>query len=42
VLERVPGKDYDAGVARYAFAAPFTKIDAAKNGMSALNVQEVA
>ncbi|KAF2774467.1 PhyH-domain-containing protein [Teratosphaeria nubilosa] len=25
--ERVPGKDYGAGVKRYAFAAPFTKID---------------
>ncbi|TKA79065.1 hypothetical protein B0A55_02514 [Friedmanniomyces simplex] len=24
--ERVPGKDYGAGVKRYAFAAPFTKI----------------
>lgn len=26
VAERVPGRDYDAGVKRYAFAAPFTKI----------------
>ncbi|KAF2484838.1 hypothetical protein BDY17DRAFT_308330 [Neohortaea acidophila] len=25
--ERVPGKDYGAGVARYAFAAPFTRIE---------------
>jgi 2-aminoethylphosphonate dioxygenase len=25
--ERIPGKDYGAGVKRYAFAAPFTKID---------------
>jgi len=25
--ERIPGKDYDAGVKRYAFAAPFTKIN---------------
>ncbi|EME44303.1 hypothetical protein DOTSEDRAFT_130771 [Dothistroma septosporum NZE10] len=28
--ERVPGKDYGAGVARYAFAAPFTKIEEVK------------
>ncbi|KXS98589.1 hypothetical protein AC578_4338 [Pseudocercospora eumusae] len=27
--ERIPGKDYGAGVKRYAFAAPFTKIDEA-------------
>jgi hypothetical protein len=26
--ERVPGKDYGAGVKRYAFAAPFTAIEA--------------
>ncbi|EMC93346.1 hypothetical protein BAUCODRAFT_150689 [Baudoinia panamericana UAMH 10762] len=25
--ERVPGKDYGAGVKRYAFAAPFTKVN---------------
>lgn len=28
--ERIPGKDYGAGVARYAFAAPFTKIEEAR------------
>lgn len=28
--ERMPGKDYSAGVKRYAFAAPFTKIEGAK------------
>ncbi|KAK5167162.1 uncharacterized protein LTR77_007892 [Saxophila tyrrhenica] len=27
--ERVPGKDYGAGVKRYAFAAPFTRVDEA-------------
>ena len=26
-LERISGKDYCAGVKRYAFAAPFTKIE---------------
>jgi len=31
--ERVPGKDYGAGVKRYAFAAPFTKIEET-NGMA--------
>lgn len=30
ISERVPGKDYDAGVKRYAFAAPFTKIEQSK------------
>lgn len=25
--ERIPGKDYGAGVKRYAFAAPFTKVE---------------
>ncbi|CZT19574.1 related to Phytanoyl-CoA dioxygenase [Ramularia collo-cygni] len=28
--ERLPGKDYSEGVKRYAFAAPFTKIEGAK------------
>lgn len=28
VLERIPGKDYSAGWARYGFAAPFSKKDA--------------
>ena len=41
-LERVPGKDYGAGVKRYAFAAPFTKVEATKTGLSELSVQEVA
>ncbi|CAK4030910.1 Hypothetical predicted protein [Lecanosticta acicola] len=27
--ERIPGKDYRAGVKRYAFAAPFTKVEGA-------------
>ncbi|KAK5111651.1 hypothetical protein LTR62_004756 [Meristemomyces frigidus] len=37
--ERVAGKDYAAGVKRYAFAAPFTSVDA-KSPMAA-QVQEV-
>lgn len=37
--ERIPGKDYGAGVKRYAFAAPFTKIE--EQGV-AVKVQEVA
>lgn len=24
--ERIPGKDYEAGMKRYGFAAPFTKV----------------
>lgn len=28
--ERTPGKDYSVGVQRYAFAAPFTKVEGAK------------
>lgn len=28
--ERTPGKDYSAGVQRYAFAAPFAKVEGAK------------
>ncbi|KAK4499299.1 hypothetical protein PRZ48_009812 [Zasmidium cellare] len=28
--ERIPGKDYGAGVKRYAFAAPFTKVEEVK------------
>ena len=35
--ERIPGKDYGAGVKRYAFAAPFTKIKEQK-----AEAQEVA
>ncbi|KAK0308935.1 hypothetical protein LTR01_004815 [Friedmanniomyces endolithicus] len=34
--ERVPGKDYGAGVKRYAFAVPFTRIE------KAVGTQEVA
>lgn len=26
-IERIPGKDYGAGVKRYAFAAPFTRVE---------------
>ncbi|KAF7195183.1 2-aminoethylphosphonate dioxygenase [Pseudocercospora fuligena] len=36
--ERIPGKDYGAGVKRYAFAAPFTKIEEP----SKVQVQHVA
>lgn len=36
--ERIPGKDYGAGVKRYAFAAPFTKIE--ERGVTA-RAQEV-
>lgn len=37
--ERIPGKDYGAGVKRYAFAAPFTKMEET-NGVAA-HAQEV-
>lgn len=36
--ERVPGKDYGAGVKRYAFAAPFTRIEEQKSTASAQGV----
>ncbi|KJX93549.1 phytanoyl-CoA dioxygenase like protein [Zymoseptoria brevis] len=38
--ERVPGKDYSAGVQRYAFAAPFTAIEKPVEAQTAM-VQEV-
>lgn len=41
-VERVPGKDYGAGVKRYAFAAPFTKIDEKTKTEVKVGVQEVA
>jgi len=37
--ERVPGKDYEAGVKRYAFAAPFTKVE---EQTAAIRTQPVA
>jgi hypothetical protein len=39
--ERVPGKDYGAGVKRYAFAAPFTKIEETNGVASNARAQEV-
>ena len=39
--ERVPGKDYGAGVKRYAFAAPFTKIGETNGVASNAKAQEV-
>jgi len=39
--ERVPGKDYGAGVKRYAFAAPFTKIEETNGMARSSKAQEV-
>lgn len=40
--ERVPGRDYGKGVKRYAFAAPFTKVEEVKSGVTVgLGVGEV-
>lgn len=39
--ERVPGKDYGAGVKRYAFAAPFTKIGEGNGVTTNAKAQEV-
>ena len=39
--ERVPGKDYGAGVKRYAFAAPFTKIEQTNGVAMNAKAQEV-
>lgn len=39
--ERVPGKDYGAGVKRYAFAAPFTKIGETDGVSSNAKMQQV-